>query len=32
MNGESIAFDVLDDTYITMPAQDGNDITSGGIF
>ena len=32
MNGESISFDVLDDTYITMPADAGNDVTSGGIF
>jgi hypothetical protein len=32
MNGESIAFDVLDDTYITMPADAGNDVTGGGIF
>ncbi len=32
MNGESIAFDALGDTYITMPADAGNDVTSGGIF
>jgi hypothetical protein len=32
MNGKSIAFDVLDDTDITMPADAGNDVTSGGIF
>jgi hypothetical protein len=32
MNGESIAFDILDDTYITMPTDAGNDVTSGGIF
>jgi hypothetical protein len=32
MNGESIAFDILDDTYITMPADAGHDVTSGGIF
>jgi hypothetical protein len=32
MNGESIAFDVLDDAYITMPADADNDVTSGGIF
>jgi hypothetical protein len=32
MNRESITFDALDDTDITMPADAGNDVTSGGIF